>query len=90
MASVLSMRPKLLALDEPASNLDPRGVSSLVRTLENFEGTLVVATHDFNFALLTCERAAIMDEGKVVAGGRMKEITSDRPLLLRHGLLPDP
>lgn len=89
LASVLSMRPKLLALDEPTANLDPRGVSSLVKALEKFDGTLVVATHDVEFARLTCERAAIMDGGKVVAEGRMDEIASDRSLLRRHGLMLD-
>jgi len=87
LASVLSMRPRLLALDEPTANLDARGVGALIEALRGFEGTLVVATHDVGFASKVCTRAAVFDSGEVVAEGLVGKISADEALLREHGLV---
>lgn len=83
IATVLSMRPGILALDEPFANLDPLMVESLIRYLDRFEGTLLVASQDILPALGCCDLIAVLHEGKVAAYGPAREIATDR-VLLRH------
>ncbi len=85
-ATVLSMHPDVLVLDEPSSNLDPRSRRKLVEILRDLPVTKVIVTHDLVYAYETCERVVILDAGRVVADGRAAEILSDAPLLERHGL----
>lgn len=86
LASVLSMNPKILALDEPTANLDVRGIKALMEALRKFEGTVIVATHDVEFARRVCQKAAILESGKVVAQGPMEEIALNKGLLRDCGL----
>jgi cobalt/nickel transport system ATP-binding protein len=86
IATVLAMQPDVLVLDEPSSGLDPAGRRELVRTLQNLDITQLVITHDLPFALELCERAVIVDGGRVVADGTTPEILSDDSLLRSHRL----
>ncbi|HIE09470.1 MAG TPA: ABC transporter ATP-binding protein [Armatimonadetes bacterium] len=86
LASVLSMNPKILALDEPTANLDVRGIKALMEALRKFEGTVIVATHDVEFARRVCQKAAILESGKVIAQGPMEEIALNKGLLRDCGL----
>jgi cobalt/nickel transport system ATP-binding protein len=81
LATVLSMRPEILVLDEPSGGLDPAGRSELVRTLQGLEQTQLVITHDMSLALELCPRAVIMNQGSVVAGGATRELLGDQRLL---------
>ncbi|MCZ2156449.1 MAG: energy-coupling factor ABC transporter ATP-binding protein [Bryobacterales bacterium] len=83
IATVLSMRPGILALDEPFANLDPLMVESLITYLKRFDGTLVVASQDIVPALGCCDWIAILRQGKVLSYGPAREIATDR-VLLRH------
>lgn len=83
IATVLSMRPGILALDEPFANLDPLMVESLIGYLSRFEGTLLVASQDILPALGCCELAAVLHEGRVAVCGPVREIAADRALLRR-------
>lgn len=85
-ATVLSMEPDILALDEPSSNLDSRGRRELLNILINLPVTKIVITHDLLFVLELCERAIIMDDGIVVADGPIDEIMANEELLEAHGL----
>jgi cobalt/nickel transport system ATP-binding protein len=86
IATVLSVDPDILVIDEPTSNLDPRSKWSLVDLLNQLPITKVIATHDLELVSATCQRTVIMDGGKIVADDKTKRILSDIPLLKDHGL----
>ncbi len=86
IASVLSMRPEILALDEPSAGLDPRARRGLIRMLDRLEQTILVTTHDMHMVKEIFNRSVIMDGGKVVADSSTHEILSDERLLEKHGL----
>ncbi len=88
IATVLSLNPELLVLDEPTSNLDPRSKWSLFELLRQLPVTKIVAAHDLELVRALCQRTVVMDEGKIVAGGSTESILSDIPLLRAHGLAP--
>lgn len=86
IATVLAMNPDIIALDEPTSNLDSRSRRSLISLLRNLNVTKVIATHDLDSVLELCNRAIVMDEGKVIADGDVVTILSDKELMYAHGL----
>ena len=86
MATVLSMRPDLLVLDEPSSNLDPRARRELAELLQGLPVTKIVVTHDLPFVFQICDRVVVFGDGRVVADGDSFEILSDEVLLSKHGL----
>ena len=90
IATVLAMRPRLLVLDEPSANLDPRARRELLEVLDAVDRTMLVVTHDLPFAARLCERAVILSGGRVVADGPCAEILADEDLLAAHDLeLPE-
>lgn len=86
IACALAMEPEVLLLDEPTSDLDPRARRSLLELLRSLETALVVASHDLEFVLALCERAVVVDDGRVVADGAAAALLGDEPLMLTHGL----
>jgi cobalt transport protein ATP-binding subunit len=95
IATVLSMSPELLVIDEPTSDLDPRGRWELIELLRGLlrdghpgPAALVIATHDLEMVRALCQRAILLDEGQVVADDLTHRILSDSPLLASHGLAP--
>jgi cobalt/nickel transport system ATP-binding protein len=86
VATVLSMHPEILVLDEPSSNLDPAGRRELAEVLQALPVTLLMVTHDLPYALQLCPRSVILDEGVVVADGETRELLADPDLLSRHRL----
>ncbi|MBN1093562.1 ABC transporter ATP-binding protein [Blastococcus sp. TML/M2B] len=86
VATVLSMHPEILVLDEPSSNLDPAGRRELAEVLESLPVTLLMVTHDLPYALQLCPRAVVLDGGAVVADGGTRELLADAPLLAAHRL----
>ncbi|MBE0689938.1 MAG: ABC transporter ATP-binding protein [Anaerolineae bacterium] len=87
IATVLSMQPKILVLDEPSSGLDPRTRRSLIHLLDSFtDQTLLISTHDMRLAYDLCSRVIILDEGKIAADGLASALLSDPILMERHGL----
>jgi cobalt transport protein ATP-binding subunit len=87
LATVLSMEPEILVLDEPVSNLDPRGRRHFLEIISVLEATKLIVTHDLDMARRVAGRVVLMDGGLVVADGRTEEILRDADLLERHGLL---
>lgn len=86
LATILAMRPEIILLDEPSSNLDPRSRRKMIETIKNLQATKIIATHDLKMALELCERGIIMDDGRIVADGVLTDIFNDRQLLEAHGL----
>jgi len=86
IATVLSMDPAILVLDEPSSELDPRSRRSLIQLLERLPQTMLVASHDMRLVRDLCPRTVIMDEGRIVADGPTGRLLADAELLVRHGL----
>lgn len=86
IATVLSMRPSLLAMDEPSSNLDPAHRRRLIRWLRAHDGfTLLLATHDLDMVAETCTRVILLSR-TVAADGPARDILTDAELLAAHGL----
>lgn len=86
IATVLSMQPDLLVLDEPTAGLDPRARRQLIGLLHSLPQTMLVATHDMRLVAELLPRTVVMDAGQVVADGPTPVIMSDRRLLEAHGL----
>ncbi len=89
IATVLSMSPEILVIDEPTSNLDPRGKWSFISLLKKLPMTKIIASHDLELVRILCSRAIILDRGQVMADGVPQHILADTPLLRAHGLAPD-
>jgi len=86
IATVLSMNPKILVLDEPTSNLDPKHRRGLIELLKSLPITKIIATHDLELVVEICERVAILDQGIIVSQGDTLSILAQKPLLESHGL----
>ena len=86
IATVLSMRPSLLVLDEPSSGLDPRARRTLINLLRDLSITMLVSTHDMAMVRDLFPRTIVMDEGRIVADGLTMEILDNAQLLESHGL----
>jgi cobalt/nickel transport system ATP-binding protein len=86
LAGVLACRPDILVLDEPTSDLDPRGKRELKSLLMSLTATKVIASHDLELVLELCSRTIVLDEGVIVADGPTVEILANEPLMLAHGL----
>jgi cobalt/nickel transport system ATP-binding protein len=86
LASVLSYEPRVLILDEPSNDLDPRGRRELAGLLARGGLARLVASHDLEFVLRTCTRVLLMTGGRIAADGDAVELLTDRALLERHDL----
>jgi cobalt/nickel transport system ATP-binding protein len=86
IAAVMAMEPDILAMDEPAANLDPRSRRSLIGLLGTFRHSKIIASHDLDLILDVCERCLVIRDGRVVADGPSGEILSDGPLLEENSL----
>jgi len=86
IAAVLACRPEVLALDEPWASLDARGARAVTAIIREFPGTRIVASQDLYHAAEVCERMVILDEGRIVADGRMEDLLADRAFLDARGL----
>ena len=92
LASVLSMKPQVLLLDEPTAGLDPRSQMNLVdflgRLHQEDSTTLIVATHDLDIIEAISDRALVMDEThRVAVEGKPAEILADTDFLLKVNLI---
>ena len=86
IATVLSMEPELIILDEPSAGLDPKARRTLIELLRRLPQSLLVATHDLLLVKELLPRTIILDEGQVVADGETNALLADTALLNQHGL----
>lgn len=86
IATVLSMEPSILVMDEPTSNLDPRARRQIIDLIRRFRHTTLIATHDMEMVLDLCDRTIVMKDGKIVADGSTQHVFGDLALLEDCGL----
>lgn len=87
IASVLSMEPDILLLDEPTANLDALARRNLITLLDAFSHTIIVATHDMEMAKQLCNRVVLLKEGTVAADSSCQDFFRDEKNLNEFGLL---
>lgn len=86
IATVLSMSPEILVLDEPTSNLDPKHRRNLITLLKELKITKIIATHDLEMVMDICQRVVLIDHGTIIAQGKGMEILADETLMESHSL----
>ncbi len=95
IAGVLAMRTPLLVLDEPMAGLDPRGrrelFDLLMRLREQRDLTLVICSSSLADVSLLCDRLVVLDEGRVVMDGPVRDVLKETEFLSNLGItLPEP
>lgn len=86
LCGVLVTEPRIIALDEPSSSLDPRARKKLIATLKSLDQAMIVATHDLDMALDICDTTLILNDGSDIALGKIAELLADEELLTQNGL----
>ena len=86
IATVLAMAPEVLVMDEPTAALDPFNRRQVIRTIQGLPQTLLIASHDLDMILDTCERVLLLSHGELVADGPAERILRDQALLEAHRL----
>jgi cobalt/nickel transport system ATP-binding protein len=91
IASVLSLQPEVLLLDEPTASLEPRTkwvLVDLINRLGQSGRTMVIATHELEIVPLVADRVVVIGENRrVLADGRSEAILADRNLLIEANLI---
>jgi cobalt/nickel transport system ATP-binding protein len=90
IAGVLAMRPMVIAMDEPTSDLDPFHCGLIEKVIismkERLGISVVLATHDVDLAARLADRACIIKKGRIIAEGPPRDIFYDRGLMSEAGL----
>lgn len=86
IATVLALRPEVIAFDEPFANLDPGMISQLVDIINRIDSTLIIISQSFLPLASCCERLAILNDGEIVASGKTLDILRDEKLLKANGI----
>lgn len=89
IADILAMDSRVILLDEPTASLDPKNVKLLYNTLDKLSQkgiTLVVSTHDVDFAYEFAERAVIFNDGEIIADMPMADIFNEDSIIEKAGI----
>lgn len=81
IATVLAMDPDVILMDEPTSTLDPYNRRQIINTVKGLSNTKLIASHDLDMILDTCDRVILLSEGRIVADGKSTVILKDKELL---------
>ncbi|NVM53395.1 MAG: ABC transporter ATP-binding protein [Candidatus Helarchaeota archaeon] len=87
LATILSMDPEILFLDEPFSNLDPESYSEILELIQNYKKnnlTIIIATHDVDVLPLLVDKCILLDKGQIVSESDIQNILTNHDLLLNH------
>ena len=89
IADILAMRPEMILLDEPTASLDPQNADVLEQILRelNREGiTIVISTHDVNFAYRVAQRAIVFTQGEIIADANVDAVFEQIETIKKAGL----
>ncbi|MDI9215625.1 energy-coupling factor ABC transporter ATP-binding protein [Clostridium tertium] len=86
IATIFSMTPDIILMDEPSIALDPRNRRNLINILNEFQHLKIIASHDLDMILDTCNRTILMSDGKIIKDGNTKDILTDKKLLEANNL----
>ena len=81
IATILAMEPEVILMDEPSTALDPVNRRTVINTINDLPQTKLIASHDLDMILDTCQRVILLSHGKIVADGDAETILQDRALL---------
>jgi len=92
IAAVLALKPEILILDEPTANLDPKSRTELAKLAnslyEEQKITLITATHDVDFVPKIADRIYVLNKGRIVAEGPVREVFSNFEIMAEANLEP--
>jgi len=91
VASVLTMEPEILIVDEPTTGQDPKGshkIMNLMKSLNEQGKTIIVITHDMNLAAEYSDRIIVMNQGKKLLEGSPREVFNKIKILQKAHLEP--
>lgn len=86
IATILSMEPEIVLFDEPTIALDPKNRRNLIGILNEMTETKIIASHDLDMILDTCEETVLLADGKVICHGKTEDILKDKVLLEQHDM----
>ncbi|MBE5845716.1 MAG: ABC transporter ATP-binding protein [Butyrivibrio sp.] len=86
IATILSMEPDIIIMDEPSIALDPRNRKNLIKILQEIKSLKLITSHDLDFIMDTCERTILIDDGQIIYDGPTDKIMHDEKMLTKHGL----
>jgi cobalt/nickel transport system ATP-binding protein len=86
VAGVLAMKPEILVLDEPSSNLDPASRRELATILASLDVTILMVTHDLPYALELCDRAVVLSGGLIAEDSQTRALLADGEKLAKYRL----
>ena len=86
IATILSTEPDVILMDEPSVALDPKNRRNLINILNQLNQAKIIASHDLNMIMDTCERTILLSDGKIIKDGNTKEILLDKELMEESGL----
>ena len=86
IATILSMSPEIVLMDEPSIGLDPKNRRNLINILNGFNYLKIITSHDLDFIWDTCSRVVLINSGKLIKEGSTEQILRDKDLLEANGL----
>ncbi len=81
IATILAMEPEVILMDEPSTALDPVNRRTVINTINGLSQTKLIASHDLDMILDTCQRVILVSHGRIVADGATETILRDKALL---------
>jgi len=87
IATVLSMRPRLLVLDEPSAGLDPRARRELIELLQELPQAMLIATHDLDLVRRLATRTLLMNDGRIIKNAPTGSVLENEVLLFENGMV---
>ena len=88
IATILAMEPEMIVMDEPSAALDPVNRRRVISTINSRKETKLIASHDLDMILDTCQRVILLNHGRIVADGEAETILRDQALLEANRMEP--